>query len=200
MASAILGDWPSFLMATRWSPNGMAGFVTLRPTGRSRKADRRGARGRCARPGRAPRHNAGIRASATTSLVYLSFAEKGEGRTNSTAVARGSLAEDNDSLAQRRVILAQKPKVRSNMHFGSPASCSIAREGTCMSGSASARTTGSASRRRTSIRISARSCASIRTDRCRRTIPLWIRRCVAGNLVFGHRNIQAAQSIRKRAS
>ena len=51
-------------------------------------------------------------------LVYLSFAEKGEGG-NSTAVARGSLAEDNRSLRNVEIVFSQKPKVRSNMHFGS---------------------------------------------------------------------------------
>ena len=52
-------------------------------------------------------------------LVYLSFAEPGEGGTTSTAVARGRLAEDAGSLSDVEVIFSQKPKVASTMHYGS---------------------------------------------------------------------------------
>lgn len=51
-------------------------------------------------------------------LVYVSFAEPGRGG-NSTAVARGRLAEDNSALEETQVIFRQQPKVRSNAHFGS---------------------------------------------------------------------------------
>jgi glucose/arabinose dehydrogenase len=50
--------------------------------------------------------------------VYLSFSEKGEGG-NSTAVARGTLSEENSKLENLQVVFSQKPKVRSTMHFGS---------------------------------------------------------------------------------
>jgi glucose/arabinose dehydrogenase len=55
---------------------------------------------------------------ADNRLVYLSFSEGGDGG-NSTAVARGTLAGDSRSLANVEVIFSQKPKVKSNMHFGS---------------------------------------------------------------------------------
>ena len=55
---------------------------------------------------------------ADNRLVYLSFSESGTGG-NSTAVARGKLAGDNRSLDNVEVIFSQKPKVKSNMHFGS---------------------------------------------------------------------------------
>ncbi|WP_448190429.1 PQQ-dependent sugar dehydrogenase [Azospirillum sp. sgz301742] len=51
-------------------------------------------------------------------LVYLSFAEPGEGG-NSTAVARGTLSDDARALVNVRVIFSQKPKVQSRLHFGS---------------------------------------------------------------------------------
>ncbi|GGA72247.1 hypothetical protein GCM10011385_27640 [Nitratireductor aestuarii] len=51
-------------------------------------------------------------------LVYLSFAEAGEGG-NSTAVARGVLSEDLTRLDNVEVIFSQKPKVQSQQHFGS---------------------------------------------------------------------------------
>ena len=51
-------------------------------------------------------------------LVYLSFAEAGEGG-NSTAVARGILSEDLTRLDNVEVIFSQKPKVQSQQHFGS---------------------------------------------------------------------------------
>ncbi|TWG49166.1 MULTISPECIES: PQQ-dependent sugar dehydrogenase [unclassified Aminobacter] len=51
-------------------------------------------------------------------LVYLSFAEAGEGG-NSTAVARGRLSEDRTALENVEVIFSQQPKVESTAHFGS---------------------------------------------------------------------------------
>ncbi|HEX2255525.1 MAG TPA: PQQ-dependent sugar dehydrogenase [Afifellaceae bacterium] len=51
-------------------------------------------------------------------LVYLSYAEPGEGG-NSTAVARGVLSEDGTALADVEVIFSQQPKVDSTMHYGS---------------------------------------------------------------------------------
>lgn len=51
--------------------------------------------------------------------VYFSFSEPGEGGT-STAVARGKLDSDSsEELTQVEVIFSQKPKVKSNGHFGS---------------------------------------------------------------------------------
>ncbi|HEY7763552.1 MAG TPA: PQQ-dependent sugar dehydrogenase [Aestuariivirgaceae bacterium] len=55
---------------------------------------------------------------AENRLLYLSFSEKGEGG-NSTAVARAKLSEDNGKLTDVQVIFSQKPKVQSEMHFGS---------------------------------------------------------------------------------
>jgi aldose sugar dehydrogenase len=55
---------------------------------------------------------------ASNRMVYVSFAEPGDGG-NSTAVARGRLAEDADSLTEVEVIFSQKPKVASTKHFGS---------------------------------------------------------------------------------
>jgi aldose sugar dehydrogenase len=52
-------------------------------------------------------------------LVYLSFSEPGEGGTNSTAVARGALSDDNTALSDVEVIFSQKPKEASTAHFGS---------------------------------------------------------------------------------
>lgn len=51
-------------------------------------------------------------------LVYLSFAEAGEGG-NGTAVARGTLSEDYSALENVEVIFRQQPKVESELHFGS---------------------------------------------------------------------------------
>jgi glucose/arabinose dehydrogenase len=50
-------------------------------------------------------------------LVYLSYAEPGEGGTAGTAVARARLA--GAGLDDVRVIYRQEPKVRSSAHFGS---------------------------------------------------------------------------------
>ena len=52
-------------------------------------------------------------------LVYVSFAEPGEGGTNSTAVARGRLSNDGTALENVEVIFSQQPKLPSTMHFGS---------------------------------------------------------------------------------
>ncbi|HYC32390.1 MAG TPA: PQQ-dependent sugar dehydrogenase, partial [Gemmatimonadales bacterium] len=51
--------------------------------------------------------------------IYLSFAEPGEGGTNSTAVARATLSEDNSALSDVEVIFSQQPKLPSTMHYGS---------------------------------------------------------------------------------
>lgn len=51
-------------------------------------------------------------------LVYLSFAEAGEGG-NGTAVARGRLNEDLSALDDVEIIFSQQPKVQSRAHFGS---------------------------------------------------------------------------------
>jgi len=53
-----------------------------------------------------------------TRLVFLSFAEAGEGG-NGTAVARGRLNEDMTALTDVEVIFRQEPKVESEGHFGS---------------------------------------------------------------------------------
>jgi glucose/arabinose dehydrogenase len=52
-----------------------------------------------------------------TRLVYLSYAEPGEGGTAGTAVARGRLGEGR--LEDVRVIYRQQPKVQGGNHFGS---------------------------------------------------------------------------------
>jgi glucose/arabinose dehydrogenase len=52
-------------------------------------------------------------------LVYLSYAEPGEGGKNSTAVARGTLSEDRTALENVEVIFSQQPKEASTKHFGS---------------------------------------------------------------------------------
>jgi len=51
-------------------------------------------------------------------LIYWSFSEAGKGG-NSTAVARGKLSADGKALEDVKVIFSQKPKLRSNLHFGS---------------------------------------------------------------------------------
>ena len=50
-------------------------------------------------------------------LVYLSYAEPGDGGTAGTAVARGRLGETG--LEDVRVIYRQRPKVSGSNHFGS---------------------------------------------------------------------------------
>ncbi|MDO8838676.1 MAG: PQQ-dependent sugar dehydrogenase [Parvibaculum sp.] len=53
-------------------------------------------------------------------LVYLSYAEAGEGRLNGTAVARGRLEGDSTfQLKDVEVIFRQQPKKDSHLHFGS---------------------------------------------------------------------------------
>lgn len=54
---------------------------------------------------------------AQNRLIYWSFSEAGKGG-NSTAVARGRLSEDGKKFDDVKVIFSQKPKLRSNMHFG----------------------------------------------------------------------------------
>ena len=54
---------------------------------------------------------------AENRLVYLSYAEPGEGNTAGTAVARGRLAEGK--LDDVQVIYRQQPKVEGGNHFGS---------------------------------------------------------------------------------
>jgi aldose sugar dehydrogenase len=53
---------------------------------------------------------------ADNRLVYLAYAEPGEGRTAGTAVARGRLGEGR--LEDVRVIYRQQPKVEGANHFG----------------------------------------------------------------------------------
>jgi glucose/arabinose dehydrogenase len=53
-------------------------------------------------------------------LIYLTYAEKGEGNTNGTAVARGQLTESlSPQLRNVQVIFRQTPKKDSHLHFGS---------------------------------------------------------------------------------
>lgn len=53
-------------------------------------------------------------------LVYLTYAEKGEGNTNGTALARGELTESmSPQLRNVEVIFRQQPKKESDLHFGS---------------------------------------------------------------------------------
>jgi aldose sugar dehydrogenase len=54
---------------------------------------------------------------AETRLIYLSYAEPGDGGAAGTAVARGRL--DADRLQDVRVIYQQQPKVAGGNHFGS---------------------------------------------------------------------------------
>jgi glucose/arabinose dehydrogenase len=52
-------------------------------------------------------------------LVYLSYAEAGEGGRAGTAVGRGKLAADKRRLEGFEVIFRQLPKLSSGAHFGS---------------------------------------------------------------------------------
>tara|TARA_R110000824_G_scaffold155226_7_gene327855 strand:+ start:13308 stop:14438 length:1131 start_codon:yes stop_codon:yes gene_type:complete len=54
---------------------------------------------------------------AQNNYVYLSYAEPGDGGTNSTAVARGVLMKTG--LNDVTVLFSQAPKVTSTLHFGS---------------------------------------------------------------------------------
>jgi glucose/arabinose dehydrogenase len=58
---------------------------------------------------------------AKDGLVYLSYAEKGEGATNGTAAGRGRLVEDASGprLEGFTRIYQQQPKIESGIHFGS---------------------------------------------------------------------------------
>ena len=57
-------------------------------------------------------------AFAENRLVYLSYAERGDGG-NGTAVARGRLGDGGTTLEDVEVIFRQLPKVDSRQHFGS---------------------------------------------------------------------------------
>ncbi|WP_428000635.1 PQQ-dependent sugar dehydrogenase [Acidovorax sp.] len=52
--------------------------------------------------------------------IFFCYSEPGAAGTsdNSTALARATLAPDNRSLQDMKVIFSQKPKVASNLHFG----------------------------------------------------------------------------------
>lgn len=50
--------------------------------------------------------------------LYLSYAEAGEKGTSGLAVARATLAANDNALQDVKVIFRQQPKVRSNGHFG----------------------------------------------------------------------------------
>lgn len=56
---------------------------------------------------------------ARNRLVYLTYAEPGQGGANSTAAARGKLNQEATALADVEVIFSQQPKVASTKHFGS---------------------------------------------------------------------------------
>lgn len=56
---------------------------------------------------------------ADNRLVYLTYAEPGADRTNSTAAARGRLSADGARLEDVEVIFRQQPKVNSTKHYGS---------------------------------------------------------------------------------
>lgn len=55
----------------------------------------------------------------TSRLIYLSYAEPGEGGENGTAVARGRLSSDGRRIEGLEVIFSQRPKIASRLHFGS---------------------------------------------------------------------------------
>jgi glucose/arabinose dehydrogenase len=57
-------------------------------------------------------------AFARNRMIYWSYAEAGPGGS-STAVALGRLSEDGTALNEVKVIFSQRPKLRSNAHFGS---------------------------------------------------------------------------------
>lgn len=52
-------------------------------------------------------------------LVYLSYAEAGDGDKAGTAVGRGRLSEDLGRLEDFTVIFRQEPKLSTGLHFGS---------------------------------------------------------------------------------
>ena len=56
---------------------------------------------------------------AENRLVYLTYAEPGPNRTNSTAAARGRLSADAAALEDVTIIFSQQPKLAGNKHYGS---------------------------------------------------------------------------------
>lgn len=56
---------------------------------------------------------------ASDRLVYLSYAEAGEGGRAGTAVGRGRLSDDLTRLEDFEVIFRQQPKLSTGVHFGS---------------------------------------------------------------------------------
>ena len=56
---------------------------------------------------------------AENRLVYLTYAEPGPNRTNSTAAARGRLSADAAALEDVTIIFSQQPKLASTKHYGS---------------------------------------------------------------------------------
>jgi aldose sugar dehydrogenase len=56
---------------------------------------------------------------ASNRLVYISYAEPGEGGVAGTAVARGRLNEAATALEGVQVVFRQEPKVKGPNHFGS---------------------------------------------------------------------------------
>ncbi len=56
---------------------------------------------------------------AENRLVYLTYAEPGPDRTNSTAAARGRLSADGTRLEEVEVIFSQEPKLAGTKHYGS---------------------------------------------------------------------------------
>jgi len=56
---------------------------------------------------------------ASNRLVYISYAEPGEGGVAGTAVARGRLNEATTALEGVQVVFRQEPKVKGPNHFGS---------------------------------------------------------------------------------
>ncbi len=57
---------------------------------------------------------------AETKLIYWSYAQPQEGETNTTAVARGRLVEDEAGarVEDVQVIFQQAPAMASTMHYG----------------------------------------------------------------------------------
>lgn len=56
---------------------------------------------------------------AENRLVYLTYAEPGPNRTNSTAAARGRLSADAAALEDVTIIFSQQPKLAGTKHYGS---------------------------------------------------------------------------------
>ena len=55
---------------------------------------------------------------ARNRTLYFCFSEPGRGTTNSTALARARLSDDNRRLEDVRVLFSQQPKFSSTLHFG----------------------------------------------------------------------------------